>query len=142
MTFSKVSLFRYTSLFSLLPPLPRLRTLSCTYYFMFYMDDPIHRERFNHDISRDLQVNAAAFQQKGSRDLDYFLMLDVEGEIEVLHFFRLMKKELMNTFQIDLQIVSIVIASPLGWSRDTRKSDVDFTKRNIILKDDILNNLR
>ncbi|KAL5738152.1 hypothetical protein ACOSP7_030913 [Xanthoceras sorbifolium] len=121
MAFSKVSLFRYTAFFSLLPPppppLPRLRTLSCTQYpfcslssssssplpqdtssrwrptCLYFtqekctmMDDPIHLERFNHDISRDLQVNAAAFQQKCSQDLDYFLVLDLEGKIEILEF--------------------------------------------------------
>ncbi|KAK3198831.1 hypothetical protein Dsin_022246 [Dipteronia sinensis] len=128
MAFSKVSLFRYINFFSLPPPpLPRLRTLSCSQYpfcslyssssstsssasssdsstwppqkntsprwrptCLYFtqekctmMDDPVHLEKFNHDISKDLQVNAAA---KCSQDLDFFLVLDLEGKIEILEF--------------------------------------------------------
>ncbi|GAY55847.1 hypothetical protein CUMW_167240 [Citrus unshiu] len=50
------------------------------------MDDVMHLEKFNHDISRDLQVDAAAFQHKCSQDLDFFLVLDLEGKIEILEF--------------------------------------------------------
>ncbi|KAJ4726371.1 Polynucleotidyl transferase, ribonuclease H-like superfamily protein [Melia azedarach] len=53
---------------------------------MFSMDDPMHLEKFNHDISRDLPVDAAAFQRKCSQDLDFFLVLDLEGKIEILEF--------------------------------------------------------
>lgn len=50
------------------------------------MDDAMHLEKFNHDLSRDLQVDAAAFQRKCSQDLDFFLVLDLEGKIEILEF--------------------------------------------------------
>lgn len=50
------------------------------------MDDVMHLEKFNHNISRDLQVDAAAFQHKCSQDLDFFLVLDLEGKIEILEF--------------------------------------------------------
>lgn len=46
----------------------------------------MHLEKFNHDLSRDLQVDAAAFQHKCSQDLDFFLVLDLEGKIEILEF--------------------------------------------------------
>lgn len=46
----------------------------------------MHLEKFNHDISRDLPVDAAAFQRKCSQDLDFFLVLDLEGKIEILEF--------------------------------------------------------
>lgn len=50
------------------------------------MDDTTHLEKFNHDISRELKVKAAASQCKCSQDLDYFLVLDLEGKIEILEF--------------------------------------------------------
>lgn len=50
------------------------------------MDDPIHLEKFNHDISRDLQVDAAALGPKFPQDLDFFLVLDLEGKVEILEF--------------------------------------------------------
>lgn len=46
----------------------------------------MHLEKFNHDISRDLQVDAAPFEHKCSQDLDFFLVLDLEGKIEILEF--------------------------------------------------------
>ncbi|XP_031283628.1 uncharacterized exonuclease domain-containing protein At3g15140-like [Pistacia vera] len=50
------------------------------------MDDTTHLEKFNHDISRELQVNAAASQRKCCQDLDFFLVLDLEGKVEILEF--------------------------------------------------------
>ena len=50
------------------------------------MDDPTHLETFNHNCSRELQVNAAIFQHLRSQHLDFFLVLDLEGKIEILEF--------------------------------------------------------
>lgn len=50
------------------------------------MDDPTHLETFNHNCSRELQVNAANFQRLQSQHLDFFLVLDLEGKIEILEF--------------------------------------------------------
>lgn len=50
------------------------------------MDDPSHLEKFNHDCSRDLQVNPADIQNKCSQDVDFFLVLDLEGKVEILEF--------------------------------------------------------
>lgn len=50
------------------------------------MDDPIHLEKFNHDCSRDLQVDVANLNSMHSQELDYFLVLDLEGKIEILEF--------------------------------------------------------
>lgn len=50
------------------------------------MDDTAHLERFNHDFSKDLRVNAAGFAQKCSQELDFFLVLDLEGKVEILEF--------------------------------------------------------
>ncbi|KAJ9671567.1 hypothetical protein PVL29_025329 [Vitis rotundifolia] len=61
----------------------------CLYYTQgkcTKMDDPTHLETFNHNCSRELQVNAANFQHLQSQHLDFFLVLDLEGKIEILEF--------------------------------------------------------
>ncbi|KAH7512598.1 hypothetical protein FEM48_Zijuj12G0107700 [Ziziphus jujuba var. spinosa] len=61
----------------------------CLYYTQgkcTKMDDPIHLEKFNHDCSRDLQVDVANLNSMHSQELDYFLVLDLEGKIEILEF--------------------------------------------------------
>ncbi|RDX62044.1 putative exonuclease domain-containing protein, partial [Mucuna pruriens] len=50
------------------------------------MDDPAHLETFNHDYSRGLQVNTAELNNIRSQDLDFFLVLDLEGRVEILEF--------------------------------------------------------
>jgi ERI1 exoribonuclease 3 len=50
------------------------------------MDDAIHLERFNHDCSRDLEVNIAKLKCLHSQNLDFFLVLDLEGRVEILEF--------------------------------------------------------
>uniref|UniRef100_A0A2P2IVM9 Putative exonuclease domain-containing protein At3g15140 n=1 Tax=Rhizophora mucronata TaxID=61149 RepID=A0A2P2IVM9_RHIMU len=50
------------------------------------MNDPIHLEKFNHDCSRDLQVTDADCQCKQPQDFDFFLVLDLEGKVEILEF--------------------------------------------------------
>ncbi|KAG5020329.1 hypothetical protein AAZX31_06G219300 [Glycine max] len=50
------------------------------------MDDPIHLETFNHDCFRELLVNTAELNKIRSQDLDFFLVLDLEGRVEILEF--------------------------------------------------------
>ncbi|XWS52115.1 hypothetical protein CRYUN_Cryun11dG0039400 [Craigia yunnanensis] len=61
----------------------------CLYYTQgkcTQMDDPSHLEKFNHDCSRDLQVNLADIEKKCSQDVDFLLVLDLEGKVEILEF--------------------------------------------------------
>ncbi|XVF18776.1 hypothetical protein REPUB_Repub11eG0052500 [Reevesia pubescens] len=61
----------------------------CLYYTQgkcTQMDDPSHLEKFNHDCSRDLQVNAAEIEKRCSQNVDFFLVLDLEGKVEILEF--------------------------------------------------------
>lgn len=50
------------------------------------MDDPIHIEKFNHNVGKDLQVNVADLGCTRGQDVDYFLVLDLEGKVEILEF--------------------------------------------------------
>ncbi|KAI4321837.1 hypothetical protein MLD38_035170 [Melastoma candidum] len=50
------------------------------------VDDPIHMEQFNHDCKKDLRVCAAGVEYSGSQDMDYFLVLDLEGKVEILEY--------------------------------------------------------
>lgn len=51
------------------------------------MDDPLHLKKFNHDISRELQVNARSNHTRTqSQDIDFFLVLDLEGKVEIIEF--------------------------------------------------------
>ncbi|KAL5565306.1 hypothetical protein UlMin_028470 [Ulmus minor] len=50
------------------------------------IDDPMHLEKFNHNCSWDLQVDAALLNRIRPQNLDYFLVLDLEGKIEILEF--------------------------------------------------------
>ncbi|KAK7342703.1 hypothetical protein VNO80_25659 [Phaseolus coccineus] len=50
------------------------------------MDDPIHLETFNHDCSSELQVDIAELNKIRPQNLDYFLVLDLEGRVEILEF--------------------------------------------------------
>ncbi|CAN8259297.1 unnamed protein product [Cochlearia groenlandica] len=50
------------------------------------MDDPAHLEIFNHDCSKELQVAAADLERKNSQEFDFFLVLDLEGKVEILEF--------------------------------------------------------
>ncbi|KAJ7948694.1 Polynucleotidyl transferase ribonuclease H-like superfamily protein [Quillaja saponaria] len=61
----------------------------CLYYTQgkcTKMDDPIHLDRFNHDCSRDLQVNMSELTRLRSQNLDFLLVLDLEGRVEILEF--------------------------------------------------------
>ncbi|QCD87309.1 uncharacterized exonuclease domain-containing protein At3g15140 [Vigna unguiculata] len=50
------------------------------------MDDPIHLETFNHDCSSGLTVDIAELNKIRPQNLDYFLVLDLEGRVEILEF--------------------------------------------------------
>lgn len=63
------------------------RVLNCNYgYCIGQMDDAIHLEKFNHDCSRDLEVNISKLKCIPSQNLDFFLVLDLEGRVEILEF--------------------------------------------------------
>lgn len=50
------------------------------------MDDPMHLEKFNHSCSEELKISAAKFKETSSQQLDFFLVLDLEGKVEILEF--------------------------------------------------------
>lgn len=50
------------------------------------MDDSMHLEKFNHNHSLDLQVNASKLSNLKTQDLDHVLILDLEGKVEILEF--------------------------------------------------------
>ncbi|XP_026448423.1 uncharacterized exonuclease domain-containing protein At3g15140-like isoform X2 [Papaver somniferum] len=61
----------------------------CLYYTQekcTMMDDPVHLEKFTHDLSSGLQVNVADLENVGAQNLDYLLVLDLEGKVEILEF--------------------------------------------------------
>ncbi|XP_042502011.1 uncharacterized exonuclease domain-containing protein At3g15140-like isoform X2 [Macadamia integrifolia] len=49
-------------------------------------DDVSHLAKFNHNCFKDLQVNAADLKCLCSQHLDYVLVLDLEGKVEILEF--------------------------------------------------------
>ncbi|OVA11100.1 Exonuclease [Macleaya cordata] len=67
----------------------RWRKPMCLYYTQgkcTMMDDPIHLQKFDHDCSSGLQVNATDLQNVSAQNLDYLLVLDLEGKVEILEF--------------------------------------------------------
>lgn len=50
------------------------------------MNDPLHLEKFNHNYQIDLQVNATELDNLRPQNFDYFLVLDLEGKVEILEF--------------------------------------------------------
>lgn len=64
-----------------------LKSFECNYgYCIVQMDDAIHLGKFNHDCSRDLEVNISKLKCIPSQNLDFFLVLDLEGRVEILEF--------------------------------------------------------
>ncbi|XP_023642188.1 uncharacterized exonuclease domain-containing protein At3g15140 isoform X2 [Capsella rubella] len=53
---------------------------------LFLMDDPTHLEIFNHDCSKELPVTAADLERKKSQGFNFFLVIDLEGKVEILEF--------------------------------------------------------
>ncbi|KMT13110.1 hypothetical protein BVRB_4g086520 [Beta vulgaris subsp. vulgaris] len=61
----------------------------CLYYTQgkcTMMSDPLHLDKFNHDCSVPLEANISKFVKLRSQDVDYFLVLDLEGKVEILEF--------------------------------------------------------
>ncbi|XP_022935722.1 uncharacterized exonuclease domain-containing protein At3g15140 [Cucurbita moschata] len=61
----------------------------CLYYTQSkctMMDDPLHIKKFNHDISRELQVDVASSKHMRTQDIEFFLVLDLEGKVEIIEF--------------------------------------------------------
>lgn len=50
------------------------------------MDDPAHLEIFNHNLFTELRANTAELQQLQVQPFDFFLVLDLEGKVEILEF--------------------------------------------------------
>ncbi|PON92773.1 Exonuclease/helicase-like [Trema orientale] len=61
----------------------------CLYYTQgkcTMMDDPMHLEKFNHNCSWDLHVDPSNLNRICPQNLDFFLVLDLEGKVEILEF--------------------------------------------------------
>ncbi|KAG9447776.1 hypothetical protein H6P81_013904 [Aristolochia fimbriata] len=70
------------------PSTPRWKP-TCLYYTQgqcTMMNEPMHLEKFNHDLSPELQVKANEVNNLQSQQLDYLLVLDLEGKVEILEF--------------------------------------------------------
>lgn len=50
------------------------------------MDDLTHLETFNHSFSGELKLNAADLNHLRPQHFDFFLVLDLEGKVEILEF--------------------------------------------------------
>ncbi|KAK1321015.1 ATPase family AAA domain-containing protein [Acorus calamus] len=50
------------------------------------LNDAFHVERFNHDIASDLCVDGFVESRLVPQNLDYLLVLDLEGKVEILEF--------------------------------------------------------
>ncbi|KAL6602698.1 hypothetical protein ACP70R_043059 [Stipagrostis hirtigluma subsp. patula] len=62
---------------------------TCLYYTQgkcTMMDDALHLEKFSHSLLMDLPVNVSATDKVKPQKLDYFLVLDLEGKVEILEF--------------------------------------------------------
>lgn len=50
------------------------------------MDDALHLAKFNHDFMVDLKANTRSLNKLRPQNLDYLLVLDLEGRVEILEF--------------------------------------------------------
>lgn len=50
------------------------------------MNDATHLEKFSHSLAVDLPVNVSATDKVKPQKLDYLLILDLEGKVEILEF--------------------------------------------------------
>ncbi|KAK8622696.1 hypothetical protein V6N13_117602 [Hibiscus sabdariffa] len=98
----------------------------CLYYTQgkcTQMDDPSHLEKFNHDCSRDLQVNPTHIKKKCSQDMDFLLVIDLEGKVEILEFpVLLMDAKSMRFLDFFHRFDSFVFA--LQFVRPTKMSEL------------------
>jgi ERI1 exoribonuclease 3 len=92
-------------------------------YSVVQMDDAFHLEKFNHDCSRDLEVNIAELKHTRSQNLDFFLVLDLEGKVEILEFPVLMINaktlDVMDFFHRLIDIVSLCFAFSINFGSFT-----------------------
>ncbi|XP_076883138.1 putative exonuclease domain-containing protein At3g15140 [Bidens hawaiensis] len=61
----------------------------CLYYTQdkcTMMQDSSHLQRFNHSFSLEHSLNVDEYKNKHSEHLDFFLVLDLEGKVEILEF--------------------------------------------------------
>ncbi|KAI3804826.1 hypothetical protein L1987_26662 [Smallanthus sonchifolius] len=61
----------------------------CLYYTQdkcTMMQDSSHLQKFNHGFSLEHAVNADEYKNKHSEHFDFFLVLDLEGKVEILEF--------------------------------------------------------
>lgn len=54
--------------------------------FNMQMNDPSHLEKFNHNYSLPLEENISKSENVRSQHVDFFLVLDLEGKVEILEF--------------------------------------------------------
>ncbi|TVU10695.1 hypothetical protein EJB05_44239, partial [Eragrostis curvula] len=62
---------------------------TCLYYTQgkcTMMNDTLHLEKFNHNLMVDLPVKMSAREKVKGQKVDYFLILDLEGKVEILEF--------------------------------------------------------
>ncbi|PWA86513.1 ribonuclease H-like domain-containing protein [Artemisia annua] len=50
------------------------------------MQDSTHLQKFNHSFALEHALNATEYKNKHSDHLDFFLVLDLEGKVEILEF--------------------------------------------------------
>nr|AKM76590.1 polynucleotidyl transferase ribonuclease H-like superfamily protein [Erodium trifolium] len=50
------------------------------------LDDPAHLEKFSHSCSDEFSDDISEFVNKKHQEFDYFLVLDLEGKVEILEF--------------------------------------------------------
>lgn len=50
------------------------------------MNDPSHLEKFNHNYSLPPEENISKSENVHSQHVDFFLVLDLEGKVEILEF--------------------------------------------------------
>ncbi|PIN15727.1 putative exonuclease [Handroanthus impetiginosus] len=50
------------------------------------MDDPLHLEKFSHSCSVELGGTVPGLKNSRAQKFDYFLVLDLEGKVEILEF--------------------------------------------------------
>ncbi|KAM0029104.1 putative ribonuclease H-like superfamily, exonuclease, RNase T/DNA polymerase III [Helianthus debilis subsp. tardiflorus] len=67
---------------------PRWKPM-CLYYTQdkcTMMQDSCHLQKFNHSLCLEDFVDDGEYKNRHSEDLDYFLVLDLEGKVEILEF--------------------------------------------------------
>ncbi|XP_021773735.1 uncharacterized exonuclease domain-containing protein At3g15140-like [Chenopodium quinoa] len=61
----------------------------CLYYTQgkcTLMNEPFHLDMFNHNCSVPLEENISKSEKLRSQNIDFFLVLDLEGKVEILEF--------------------------------------------------------